>query len=175
MKKILSTLFATFVMFFASAQEGLDYYLPGDVSYDKGIPTPEEFFKQELGEWHLTHDQVLNYMHEIARISDRAIIYEYARSYENKPLVHMVFTSEYNQENLDELKALHLRYSNPDENIPLEGVPLVVSLTYGVHGNESSGPNASVLTAYHLAAAHGEKIDALLNGTIIIMIFYSHF
>ena len=169
MKKILSTLFATFVMFSASAQEGLDYFLPGDVSYDKRIPTPEEFFKQELGEWHLTHGQVLNYMNEIVRISDRAIMYEYARSYENKPLVHLVFTSEDNQAYLDELKALHARYSNPDEDIPIEGVPLVVSLTYGVHGNESSGPNASVLTAYHLAAAQGENIDKLLNNTIIIV------
>ncbi len=139
MKKIFTTLCATFVMFLAFAQEGMEYYLPADVSYDTGIPTPEEFFKQELGEWHLTHDQVLNYMNEIARISDRAIIYEYARSYENKPLVHLVFTSKANHESLDELKALHTSYSNPDEDVPIEGVPLVVSLTYGVHGNESSG------------------------------------
>ncbi len=169
MKKIFTTLCATLVMFFAFAQEGLDYYLPGDVTYDKDIPTPDQFFKQELGEWHLTHEQVLNYMNEIANISGRAIIYEYARSYENKPLVHLVFTSENNHENLDELKTLHTRYSNPDEDIPIAGVPLVVSLTYGVHGNESSGPNASVLTAYHLAAAKGEKIDKMLGSTIIIV------
>jgi len=169
MKKIFTTLCAAFVMFFACAQEGMDYFLPADISYNRDIPTPEEFFKQQLGEWHLTHDQVLNYMYEIARISDRAIIYEYARSYENKPLVHLVFTSEGNQAYLEELKALHARYSNPDEDIPIEGVPLVVSLTYGVHGNESSGPNASVLTAYHLAAAQGENIDKLLANTIIIV------
>ncbi|MCK5694223.1 MAG: hypothetical protein KAI08_15275 [Bacteroidales bacterium] len=169
MKKIFTTLCATLVMFFASAQEGLDYFLPGDVTYDLDIPTPEQFFKQQLGEWHLTHEQVLNYMNEIANISGRAIIYEYARSYENKPLVHLVFTSPENHENLDELKTLHSKYSNPDEDIPIEGVPLVVSLTYGVHGNESSGPNASVLTAYHLAAAQGEKIDKLLGSTIIIV------
>ncbi|RLE02219.1 MAG: zinc carboxypeptidase, partial [Bacteroidetes bacterium] len=169
MKKIFTTLCAAFVMFFACAQEGMDYFLPADISYNRDIPTPEEFFKQQLGEWHLTHDQVLNYMYEIARISDRAIIYEYARSYENKPLVHLVFTSEGNQAYLEELKALHARYSNPDEDIPIEGIPLVVSLTYGVHGNESSGPNASVLTAYHLAAAQGENIDKLLANTIIIV------
>ena len=155
MKKIFTTLCASLVMFFASAQEGLDYFLPGDVTYDKDIPTPEQFFKQQLGEWHLTYEQVLNYMNEIASISDRAIIYEYARTYENKPLVQLAFTSAANHENLDELKTLHTKYSNPDEDIPIEGVPLVVSLTYGVHGNEASGPNASVLTAYHLAAEIG--------------------
>ncbi len=104
MKKIFTTLCATFVMLLAFAQEGMEYFLPADVSYDKSIPTPEEFFKQQLGEWHLTHNQVLSYMNEIARISDRAIIYEYARSYENKPLVHLVFTSEDNHAYLEDLK-----------------------------------------------------------------------
>jgi len=169
MRKYFLALCAIFVMSFAGAQEALDYYLPDDVSYNKDIPTPEQFFKQQMGEWHLSHDQVLNYIREIARISDRAMMYEYARSHENRPLVHLVFTSEENQENLDELKSLHAKYSNPDKNNSLEGVPLVVSLTYGVHGNEASGPNASVLTAYHLAAAEGEEIDQLLGSTIIIV------
>lgn len=169
MKKIISTCILVFTMLFSFAQEELDYFLPGDVTYNKDIPAPDQFFKQQLGEWHLTHDQILNYLNELADISGRAIIYEYARSHENKPLVHLVFTSEENQKKLDELKELHLKYSNPDEDIPVEGVPLVVSLTYGVHGNESSGPNSSVLTAYYLAAARGEKIDRLLSNTIIIV------
>lgn len=169
MKKITTTLFVAFVMLLSHAQEKLDYFLPDDVTYNKEIPTPEQFFKQQLGEWHLTHDQILNYMKEIARISDRAIIYEYARSHENRPLVHVVFTSEENHGNLDELQELHNKYSNPEEQISIEGVPLVVNLTYGVHGNESSGPNSTVLTAYYLAAAQGEKIDKLLGTTIVIV------
>ena len=74
MKKILIALFTTFVMFCTNAPEGLDYFLPDNVSYDKDIPRPDQFFKQQLGEWHLTHDQILNYMKEIANISERAII-----------------------------------------------------------------------------------------------------
>jgi len=169
MKNVVCILLVLFQIVFSRAQEKMEYYVPGDVEYSKNIPTPEQFFKQELGEWHLTHSQVLDYMKEIARISDRAIMYEYARSYENKPLVHLVFTSEGNHANLDELKNLHQKYSDPEESIPLDGVPLVVSLSYGVHGNESSATNSSVLTAYHLAAAEGEKIDALLGSTIILV------
>jgi len=151
------------------AQEKLDYFLASDVTYNPGIPTPDQFFQQELGEWHLTHAQVLSYVRELARVSDRAILYEYARSYENKPLVHLVFTSPGNQGKLEELKGLHAAYSDPDRDVPLEGVPLVVSLTYGVHGNESSGTNSSVLTAYHLAAAEGENMDRLLASTVVIV------
>ncbi|MCW8799303.1 MAG: hypothetical protein OQK71_00100, partial [Desulfobacter sp.] len=66
------------------AQEKLDYFLPDDVTYNKNIPTPEAYFQQQVGEWHLNYEQVLSYMKEIARVSDRAVIQEYARSYENR-------------------------------------------------------------------------------------------
>lgn len=156
-------------IFKANAQEPLRYFLPDDVTYDKNVPTPEAYFNQQMGQWHLTYDQVLNYMNEIARISDRAVIREYARSYENRPLVHLIFTSEQNQNRLDELKELHVNFSQPGQNMSPENVPLVVNLGYGVHGNESSATNSSVLTAYYLAAAQGEKIDRLLENTIILV------
>ncbi len=169
MKKLVLLSISLFMFILSFGQENMQYFLPNDVTFNKDIPTPEEFFNQKLGEWHLTHDQVLYYIKEIAHISDRAIMYEYARSWENRPLVHLVFTSEKNQERLDELKQLHYDYSEPDKNIASDGVPVVVSLTYGIHGNESSGPNSSVLTAYYLAAAQGEKIQQLLDNTIIIV------
>jgi murein tripeptide amidase MpaA len=169
MKKFITTpIFALFALFSIS-QEKPDYFLPTDVTYDKNIPTPEQFFSHQIGEWHLTHDQVLFYMKEIARISNRAIIQEYARSYENRPLVHLIFTSEENHKKLGELKALHLKHANPNENTDKSNVPLVINLGYGVHGNESSATNASVLTTYYLAAAQGDKIDKLLNNSIILV------
>ncbi len=169
MKRFITSLCAFFIVLMSISQENMDYFLPTDVSYNKNIPTPEQFFHQQVGEWHLTHDQVLNYINEIARISERATLEEYARTYENRPLVHLIFTSENNQSNLDKLKELHYKYSEPGSDISDEGVPLVVSLTYGVHGNESSATNSSVLTAYYLAAAEGNKIDQLLESTIVIV------
>ena len=169
MKRSITTTLCFFTLFFLVAQEELDYFLPADVSYSQNIPTPEQFFNQQMGEWHLTHDQVLFYLKEIARISERAIIYEYARSWENRALVHLVFTSEENQKKLEKLKEIHYNFSEPGSNVSKEEVPLVVSLTYGIHGNESSATNSSVLTAYYLAAAEGDKIDNLLNNTIVII------
>lgn len=169
MKKTILLLSILLAFLFSYSQEKLDYFLPNDVSYNKNIPTPEYFFNQQMGEWHLSHDQVLSYMKEISRLSKRAVYYEYARSYENRALIHLVFTSEKNQQNLDELKQLHYNFSEPGSTISKSDVPLVVSLTYGVHGNESSATNSSVLTAYYLAAAEGDKINRLLENTIVII------
>ena len=151
------------------AQEKMDYFLPNDVIYNKNIPTPEAYFHQQVGEWHLNYEQVLSYMKEIARISDRVIIQEYARSYENRPLEYVIFTSEENQKNLDELRKQHVAFSDPGSILSSKDVPLVVTLGYSIHGNESSGTNSSVLTAYYLAAAQGEKIDKLLSQTIVLV------
>lgn len=169
MKKFIACIAVSLMFIVSFAQENMAYFLPDDVTYNSEIPTPEAFYNMEIGDWHLTHDQVLNYIKEIARLSDRAIFYEYARTYENRPLVHLVFTSPENHQNLDDLKEAHYNYSEPGSTIQKEDVPLVVSLTYGVHGNESSATNSSVLTAYYLAAAQGAKIDELLKNTIVII------
>lgn len=169
MKKFFTGIAVILLMISAAAQEKMSYFLPDDVSYDTRIPTPEAFFHQQMGEWHLTYDQVLNYMHTIVQMSDRAIMYEYARTYENRPLVQLVFTSPANQQNLEQLKQLHHDYSEPGKTLSKDDVPLVVTLGYGIHGNESSATNSSVLTAYYLATAQGTKIDELLKNTIIIV------
>ena len=167
---IFSLLLITGVVLSVHAQERMDYFLPTEgVTYDSSVPTPEVFFNQQLGEWHLNYEQVLSYFNEIARISGLAIIQEYARSYENRPLVHLIVTSEKNHKNLDHLREMHYQYSEPGARVPVEEVPLVILLGYGVHGNESSTTNASVLTAYYLAAARGEKIDLLLENAIILI------
>ena len=74
MKKVLLGIIVLSQITASLAQEKMGYFLPGDINYNKEIPAPDQFFHQALGEWHLTHDQVLNYMEEIARISDRAIL-----------------------------------------------------------------------------------------------------
>ncbi len=169
MNKTITIFIFLLIMIKSFSQENLDYFLPQDVNYDQLIPTPEQFFGQKIGEWHLTHDQILNYMKEISRLSDRAVIQEYARTYENRPLVHVIFTSAENQNKLEELKELHIKNADPNENVSGIDIPLVINLGYGVHGNESSGANSSVLTAYYLAAANSEKTDQLLKSSIILV------
>lgn len=168
-KSVLYLVVFTFFSIGAKAQEPLRYFLPTDVNYNSAIPTPEKFFKQPVGQWHLTHDQILAYVNEIAGISDRAVVAEYGRTYENRPLIHIIFTSPENQKKLGQLKELHRKFSEPDSHIAIDGVPLVVNLGYNVHGNESSASNSSVLTIYYLAAATGPKIESLLSGTIILV------
>ena len=48
-------------------------------------------------------------------------------------------------------------------------MPVVVYQGYTVHGNESSGANAALLYAYHLAAAQGDEIEKALQNTVVLL------
>ena len=72
MKRIV--FFASLITSFAltvSAQPDPSYYLPDGVSYDPAIPTPKSIIGHEVGEWHVTHDRLINYMYALDKASDR--------------------------------------------------------------------------------------------------------
>src|SRR5258706_12891646 len=49
-------------------------------------------------------------------------------------------------------------------------LPAVIWLSYGVHGNEISSPDAALLTAYHLLAARNDKlVDDILSKVLILI------
>lgn len=171
MKRLTGLIVFLTIIKLLSGQGSLEYYLPEGVSYDPSVPTPGSFIGFEVGTWHVTHDKLYHYMKEIDRVSDRAVLVEYGRTYENRPLVHLIFTSPANHQVLEDLRLLHRSLSDPEVSarVELDSVPLVVKLGYSIHGNESSGANASLLTAYYLAAARGPAIDSMLASTIILV------
>src|SRR5207249_1361614 len=52
----------------------------------------------------------------------------------------------------------------------MAGLPAVVWLSYGVHGNEISSPDAALLTAYHLLAARNDKMVDDILGKVLVLI-----
>jgi len=151
-------------------KQPLSYYLP-EGSYRADIPTPEQFFGFQLGEWHLSHDQLLAYLKHITALSPRARWVEHGRTYEHRPLVHLVITSEENQKNLEALRLRHLANTDPERSpqLNLAEVPLVFYMGNAIHGNEASGFNAGPLLAYYLLAGNSPAIDKFLSGTILLL------
>ena len=168
--------FVILILFFNSnirltAQSDLTYFLPSDVSYNQSIPTPEDYFGFQIGEWHLSSEQIDGYLKYLAKTSDRMIIEEYGRTYENKPLNYLTITSPENFSRIDEIKEMHAELSDPDESdeVDIDKVPVVIYMGYSVHGDEPSGSNGVPLLAYYLAAAQGKSIEEILGGSVILI------
>lgn len=169
--RLFSFLSFLFLVTASSAQPTLQYYLPAGTEYDPSIPTPESFFGFQVGEWHLTPEQIHAYMKRLDEVSPRFSGVVFGRSYESREMMLMTVTSPENQRNLENLRARHLSLSDPSASgsLNIASMPVVVWLGYSVHGNEPSGSNASVIVAYHLAAAQGEAIEGLLRECIILL------
>jgi hypothetical protein len=171
MKKTLIPVLLFSFSLLTNSQVTLDYYLPKNITYDSSVPTPNQFFGHEIGEWHLTHDRLYYYMLELAKASGRAVWEEYGRSYEERPLGQLIISSPENIKSLEKLRQDHITLCDPtvSGNADINKMPLFIKLGYGVHGNESSAQNASALVAYYLISAEGKEIEELLMNTIILI------
>ena len=164
MKKLI--VFFLFLSISISAQKvDLSYYLPNNVTYNKSVPTPIEIIGHEVGEWHVTHDKLTEYMKVLASSSDRISIETRGTTYEGRPLLLLTITAPENHKNIEEIRQAHINATN-NSSVDISKNPIVVYQGFSIHGNEPSGSNAALAVAYYLAAA--ENIDDLLRNTVIL-------
>lgn len=159
-----------FVFTNASSQE-LSYYLPDSVQYNPAIPKPKEIVHHQVGEYHITHDRLVNYMQALAKAApDRIKLEQMGYSYEGRPQILLLVTSPKNHQNLEQIRQQHVQLTDPSRSSSLntDNMPVVLYIGHSIHGNEPSGANASLLSAYYLAAAQGRQIDELLNNAVIL-------
>jgi len=169
--RTLAFIISLFTFHFSLNAQDLKYYLPENVSYNPAIPKPKDIIYHEVGEFHVTHDRLVNYMKAIAAAApDRVKLEIMGFTYENRPQVLLIITSPNNHKRLEEIRQQHIKLSDPSQSasVNIDNMPIVVWIGHSIHGNEPSGANSSLLEAYHLAAAQGKEIDELLENVVIL-------
>ncbi|RYY47999.1 MAG: zinc carboxypeptidase [Chitinophagaceae bacterium] len=152
------------------AQE-LSYYLPQNVNYNPSVPTPQSVIHHQVGEWHVTHDRLVDYMEAVAAANPQRIkLQTMGFTYEQRPQTLLIISSPNNISKLEQIRQQHLRLSDPasSRSLNLADMPIIVYIGHSIHGNEPSGSNASLLTAYYLAAATGKEIENLLEKVVVL-------
>lgn len=170
MKKLL-LLLSLFSIHYSLIAQDLKYYLPDSVTYNPAIPKPKDIIYHEVGEWHVTHDRLVNYMKAVAAAApDRIKLETMGLTYENRPQVLLIITSPKNHQRLEEIRQQHIKLSDPAQSasVNIDDMPIVVWIGHSIHGNEPSGANAALVSAYYLAAAQGKQIDELLDNVVIL-------
>jgi hypothetical protein len=140
-------------------------YLPEDANLDTSIPSPESVFGWEPGDWRVHHPDLVRYLYTLAESSDQVSIKVTGYTYEQRPLLQLIISSEENQSKIEELRTSHLKATQTGD----PDAPLVVWLGYSVHGDEASGANAALIVAWYLAASQSDNVRELLENTIIII------
>ncbi len=159
----------------ANAQQNFEYWPNAD--YDPSIPTIESILGYAPGERITWHKDALRYFRALESSQPgRVSVHRYASSWEGRELVYVVISSPENMRRIDDIKrdmqslrnAADTSRSEADRII--QSGPAITWLSYGVHGDETSSTDASMLTAYHLLASRGDsRIDDILRESVVII------
>jgi hypothetical protein len=118
----------------SAAQPDLSYYLPDGISYDSMVPKPASVIGHEVGEYHVSHDKLVQYMMALDEASDRISLEVTGHTHEGRPLLLLTITSPDNHKNLEAIRTQHLqRFSTSDAAFmamrPVERTQVCSSLT----------------------------------------------
>ncbi len=149
---------------------------PG-ITYDPAIPTFQKILGYGPGEQITTPADIVRYAEALAAAAPgRVRVFDYGRTWEGRRLLYFAVGSEANIRRVAEVKAGMGRLADPRKTPEAEArtliasLPAVVWLSYGVHGNEISSPDAALFTAYHLLAARKDPVvnEVLANAIVLI-------
>lgn len=102
-------------------------------------------------------------------------IVHYGETWEGRPLYYVAISSIKNTTQLDAFRSGMQALANPQQTSASEAEKLInelpssIWLSYGVHGNEISSPEAALLTAWHLLAANDADTQQWLENTVVFI------
>ena len=107
MKKILALLIGLACYFGAYTQpkvvDNVRFAFEPQLTVNSEIIAPEAFLGYELGASFTLYAQVENYLKSLAKSSPRVLYHEYGRTYEGRPLINLIISSEENIQNIDQI------------------------------------------------------------------------
>ncbi len=156
-KSLLILLFCVPIFCFGQAT----YFYPTASSFNKNIPTPEQFLGYAIGTHHTRHDKIVEYIKLLDQLSDRVVVEEIGKTIGERVQVVAKITSPSNHLKLEDIRKKNLEGSTD--------IPLVIQLGYNVHGNEPSSSEAAMLTAYYLAASEDKETLQWLDQMVILL------
>jgi len=152
----------------------LDLY-PAGADHDPAVPTPEATLGHPVGARAASSREIHAYAVALAQASPRVELVEYARSFEDRPLVYLVISSPENLARRDEIQAGKARLADPrglaggERDRLIDTLPAVAWLAYGIHGNESSTSDAAMAVMYHLSADRSAATTTMLRELVVIV------
>ncbi len=151
--------------------------LPAETQYDPKIPALRQVVGHDFGAEVTSPEGIVTYLRALSSAApDRAILVEYARSWEGRPLHIIAIGSAERMRDIARIKAglqqlaeIRTTSSAEAERLVRE-LPVVTWLMHAVHGNEISSPDAAIALAYHLLAARQDPtVDAILKESIVLI------
>lgn len=140
-------------------------YLPG---FTQSLPTPDQFLGYRLGDHFTPHYKVLEYFKAVAAVTPNMKLQQYGATYEGRPLMMAIIASPENFGRLQAIQEQNLQRAN-GKGSNSGDQPVIVWLSYNVHGNEAVSTEAALSTLYMLADKSNTQTQQWLKNTVVII------
>lgn len=147
-----------------------------NTEYRSATPTVEQVLGYPMGSRISSPEAIYDYFQALAeRHPEQVRIITYGETWEQRPLYYVAISSATNISQLAEYRAGMQALANPQATDSDEAerllaeLPSSIWLSYGVHGNEISSPEAAMLTAWHLLAANDDATRSMLENTMVFI------
>jgi hypothetical protein len=147
------------------------------VLYGDDVTSPEEFFGFKMGaDRKIAHwDKIVEYFQLLEKESKKIKVENMGPSTEGNPFLHVIISSEDNMSNLEELREVNLKLSDP-RGIPESEIKKLVARgkgivhqSMGLHATEIGGVQMAPELAYDLLSRTDEETQRILDEVIFLM------
>ncbi|WP_143309929.1 M14 family metallopeptidase [Chitinophaga vietnamensis] len=132
------------------------------------VPTPEQFLGYPLGTQFTPHYRVVDYFKLVAATVKNVKVEQYGSTYEGRPLITAVVASPDNFARLDQIRQNSVEMANAN-GVKGTSQPVIVWLSYNVHGNEAVSTEAAMATLYELVNNGNAQTQQWLQNTVVII------
>jgi hypothetical protein len=121
-----------------------------DTTYAPDVPKPDTLLRQPLGTFTAHHSEILAALRAMADKSPRMTVVPFGRTHEGRELVYAVVGTPEHLANLERVRGDLAKLADPrglaeaDAERIVKGSPAVAWLGYSIHGDETSGSDASL-------------------------------
>ncbi len=134
------------------------------------LQSPDEFLPHKLGEHFTPHHLLVDYFQHVAGNSSKMRLIQYGKTYEDRPLILAIVSSEKNLERLEDIRQNNLQKTGVLVGAGDKALDkAIVWLSYSVHGNEAAGSESSMAVIYELVNGKNKKTEEWLENTIVII------
>lgn len=134
------------------------------------LKSPEQFLGYKLGERFTPHYKIVQYFEHAAATNGSQVKLEtYGTTYEGRPLLLASISSAENISKLDGIRNNSLRLAGKQAGAGAVDGPVIVWLSYNVHGNEASSSEVAMRTLYELLANNNPQTKTWLQNVVVLL------
>ena len=157
-----------------ASYRSFDFYKRGP--YRPDLPRPSDFLGYETGDFLTTFALYESLLREYQQHSDRLRVFKIGQTPEHRPLYLLAISSPSNLAHLDVIKEQLGRLADPRKlkagpelDQLIEKMPIVVWLSYSIHGSESAAFEAGIQVLYQLLASNDSALSEALDHTLVLI------